>query len=317
MTDNRARMANVLSIAQNAQRKKNRRERKSSIGKSVPAKKVLSSSAPAESKPTSIENNVEKISNARLKPIHVQQSQSNQQVNKRVSDVGFMDNSHLFTAKQLEQLGIVHPNSKNLDLVNALRQLRTKLFQLRPNGNFSVLVTSVVPEGGASFVALNLASTITFGGEKTSLLIDANVNTPVLHRILKLLKLKPKYGLLDYLMNPDIGIENIVSPSGIPRMRIIPIGETGDVQSEQLTSRKLPGFLQDVKERYDNRYIVVDAPCITESADVRVLADHCDYIVLVVPYGQVTPNQIETVIGEVDERKIAGIVLNNEPLPKM
>ncbi len=229
------------------------------------------------------------------------------------SDIQLMENPRLFSEKQLEQIGVVHPKSKNQGLVNSLRQLRTKLFQLKPDGNFTVLVTSIVPEGGASFISLNLASTITFDREKTSLLIDTNVSDPVLHRILQLLKLKPNYGLLDYLIDPSIGIENIVSPSGIARMRIIPVGNTGGMQSEQLTSKRLPDFLSDVKKRYDNRFIVVDAPCIAESADTRVLADSCDFIVLVVPYGMVTPSQINSIVYEIDHRKLAGIVMNNEP----
>ena len=88
------------------------------------------------------------------------------------SEVGYMEDPRLFSEKQLEQLGIVHPRSKNRAFLDSIQQIRTKLFQLKPDGNFSVLVSSVVPEGGASFIALNLAATITFDKAKTSLLID-------------------------------------------------------------------------------------------------------------------------------------------------
>ncbi len=281
MTDNRARMANVLSIAENTQRKKTRRIRKSKISNELATVTI----------------------------------QTKNEVNPgSESEVGFMQDPRLFSEKQLEQIGVVHPRSKNRVLVDSLRQMRTKLFQLKPDSNFSVMVTSVVPEGGASFISLNLASTITFDREKTSLLIDANVHDPVLHRILKLINLHPQSGLLNYLADPSIGIEAIVSPSGIPRMRIIPIGEREDGDSEYLTSKKMTGFLADVKKRYDNRFIIVDAPCITTSADARVLADHCDFIVLVAPYGGATPSQIDAAVDEIDERKLAGIVLNDEPL---
>ncbi len=298
MTDNRARMANVLSIAQNTNRKKSRREKKSTFDSLKGDLKSIDSNQNSQ---------IVKLADS-------SQIESKRSLGTLGDDIGSMENPRLFSVKQLEQLGVVHPKSKNQLLVNALRQIRTKLFRLKPDGNFSVLVTSVVPEGGASFIALNLASTITFDKEKTSLLIDTNVSDPVLHRILKLLKIKPKFGLLDYLLDPAIGIENIVSPSGLPRMRIIPIGDTGDTQSEQLTSGRLPGFLDDVKKRYANRFIVVDAPCINESADTRVLADHCDFIILVVPYGLVTPSQIDSVVDDIDDRKLAGIVMNNEPL---
>ena len=49
------------------------------------------------------------------------------------------------------------------------------------------------------------------------------------------------------------------------------------------------------------------------SADASILADLCDYLVLVVPYGAVTPGQLDSLIDEIDETKLAGIVLNDQP----
>ena len=281
MTDNRARNANVLSIVENMQRKQRRR--------------------------------VKKRAARDLVTVEQQESQGEILKPSTESEVGFMEDPRLFSDKQLEKIGVVHPRSKNRALVDSLRQMRTKLFQARPEGNFSVMVTAVVPEGGASFIALNLASTISFDRAKTSLLVDANMYDPVQHKILSAINLNPQYGLLDYLSDPAIGVEGIVCPSGIPRMRIVPIGNRADGDTEHLTSKKMTSFLEEIKQRYDNRYIVIDAPSIANSVDARVLADLCDLIVLVVPYGGVTPNQIEAVVEEIDESKLAGIVFNNEP----
>ena len=282
MTDNRARNENVLSIVENMQRKQRRRVKKRAAKELVTVAQETASQGEI------------------LKP-------------GTESEIGFMEDPRLFSDKQLEKIGIVHPRSKNRALVDSLRQMRTKLFQARPEGNFSVMVTAVVPEGGASFIALNLASTISFDRSKTSLLVDANMYDPVQDRVLSALNMKPQYGLLDYLSDPSIGVESIVSPSGIPRMRIVPIGNRTEGDTEHLTSKKMSAFLDEIKERYDNRFIVIDTPSISSSVDARVLADLCDFIVLVVPYGSVTPNQIEAVVDEIDERKLAGVVLNNEP----
>jgi len=281
MTDNRARIANVRSILENTQRKQRRRARKRET------QAMVSLATP--------------------------QAQGELLNPSTESEVGFMQDPRLFTDKQLERIGVVHPRSKNRALVDSLRQMRTKLFQACPEGNFTVMVTSVVPEGGASFIALNLASTISFDRTKTSLLIDGNMYDPTLHKMLEMIKLKPQYGLLDYLSDPNIGIENIVSPSGIPRMRIVPIGNRMEGDTEHLTSKKMSSFLDEIKQRYDNRFVVIDAPSISSSVDARVVADLCDFIILVVPYGGVSPNVIETVVDEIDEQKLVGVVLNNEP----
>lgn len=229
------------------------------------------------------------------------------------SDLANMGETRLFSDRQLDQLGIVHPRSRNRPMVDAMRQLRTKLYSLKKDGNFSVLVSSLTEGGGGSFVALNLAATIAFDKAKTSLLVDANLHSPVLHKLLKLVGRPDAHGLVDYLETPDLGIEHIVSPSGISRMRIIPAGNQDEFSNEHLASSRYEQLMTGIQQRYDNRFVVVDGPSMESSADAKILSDICDYTVLVVPYGGVSPGALDTVIDNLDERKIAGIVLNDQP----
>lgn len=230
------------------------------------------------------------------------------------ADLANMEEAKLFSDRQLDLLGIIHPRSRNREMVDAMRQLRTKLYSLKPEGNFSVLVSSVVPEGGGSFVSLNLAATIAFDKAKTSMLVEANLHTPVLHKLMKLIGREDAHGLLDYLDRPELGIEHIVNPSGIPRMRVVPIGTHQEISAEHFTSARYKQLMLDIKERYDNRFVIVDGPAMTTSADARILSEICDYTVLVIPYGGVTPGTLDSVIDEIDERKLAGIVINNQPV---
>ncbi len=289
MTD-RAKIANVKSIVQQQQGKSLRRNRKQLGRQLVPVGKP-------------------ERSGSQLRSV----SESVSLADKARADLTNMEEAKLFSDRQLELLGIVHPRSKNRGLVDAMRQLRTKLYSLKEKGNFSVLVSSVVPEGGGSFVALNLASTIAFDKAKSSLLVDANLHDPVVHKLLKLIGRERSLGLLEYLERPELGVEHIVSPSGIPRMRVIPIGADAEISAEHFTSARYRQLMIDIKERYDNRYVVVDGPAMTTSADARILSDICDYTVLVVPYGMVTPGQLDGIVDEIDERKLAGIVINDQP----
>lgn len=232
---------------------------------------------------------------------------------KARADLANMDEPKLFSARQLDLLGIVHPRSKDKPLVDAMRQLRTKLYQLSPDENFSVMVSSVVPEGGGSFVSLNLAAAIAFDNAKTSMLIEANVNAPIMHKLMKLVGREDARGLLEYLENPDLGVEQIVNPSGVPRLRVVPLGQPSEISAEHFTSARYKQLMQDIKHRYDNRYLIVDGPAMSTSADARILSELCDFTVLVIPYGGVTPGALDSVIDEIDERKLAGIVINNQP----
>ncbi len=289
MTD-RAKIANVRSILQQQQGKSDRRNLKSA-GRSMIAL----------GKTTSGSKEVKKLNDS----VSIS--------DRARADLANMEDSKLFSDRQLDMLGIVHPRSKDRRMVDAMRQLRTKLYSLHPEGNFSVLVSSVVPKGGGSFVSLNLASTIAFDKSKTSLLVDTNLHDPVVHKLLKLIGRENQFGLTEYLEHPDLGIDQIVSPSGIPRMRVIPIGEQDEMSAEHFTSARYKHLMQDIKSRYDNRYVVVDGPAMTTSADARILSDICDYTILVIPYGGVTPGVLDSVVDEIDESKLAGIVIDDQP----
>jgi len=230
------------------------------------------------------------------------------------ADIANMADEKLFSDRQLDLLGIVHPRSKNRAMVDAMRQLRTKLYSLKPEGNFSVLISSVVPEGGGSFLGLNLAATIAFDKARTAMLVEANLHTPILHKLMKLIGRENSSGLLEYLERPELGVEHIVNPSGIPRMRCVPIGSHQEISAEHFTSARYKQFMLDITERYDNRFVIVDGPSMTTSADARILSEICDFTVLVVPYGGVTPGTLDSVIDEIDERRLAGIVINNQPV---
>ena len=289
MTD-RSRIANVRSIADQAAGKSARRTRKGG-GQLVPVGRRRGGGAD---------------SRGELDAVAV--------ADRARAELANMEEARLFTDRQLDILGIVHPRSGDRALVDAMRQLRTRLYALRPEGNFSVLVSSVVPDGGGSFTALNLAATIAFDQAKTSLLVDANLHDPMLHKLLKLVGRERAHGLLEYLEHPELGVEHIVSPSGIPRMRVIPIGRNDEISAEHFTSARYRRLMQDIQQRYDNRYVVVDGPAMTTSADARILSDICDFTVLVVPYGGVTPGTLDAIVDDIDERRLAGVVINDQPL---
>lgn len=228
-----------------------------------------------------------------------------------------MQDPRLFSAEQLDFMKIIHPQSRNRKLVDTFRELRTRLLVLRKGENFSIMVASVSPEGGGTFVSMNLAASIAFEDSKTSLLVDCNLQNPYFHKVLQLARLDSGTGLTDYLHDPTIGVESVVRPSGIPRLRIVPVGSSTHSSVEYFSSATMRSFITEAKHRYPDRYIVVDSPSLVSSADAKILANLVDYIVLVVPYGKVTTAQIIAACQDIDQRKLVGTVLNNEPLAEL
>lgn len=218
-----------------------------------------------------------------------------------------MQEPRRLTADDMDERRIVYPESKNRTLVNRFRDLRTKLLEASGGNNFTIVVSATNRGAGASFVSLNLAAAFAFDQSKTAVVIDCNLRDPSLHSTLDIM---PETGLTDFLDDSDFDIARILYPTGIPRLRLIPAGSRRETPSEFFTSFRMRQFLQAVRRRYPDRFIVLDTAPIAESPDARILSELCDYAMLVVPHGRVTPNQVDQAAIAFNPQKFVGTVIN-------
>jgi exopolysaccharide/PEP-CTERM locus tyrosine autokinase len=223
-----------------------------------------------------------------------------------------MKEKSLLDKQTLARNQIIYPEMEETGTVRSFRELRTKIIQKTQGRNCVIMVTSVVSGGGSSFVAMNLGVAFAFDAGKTALLMDCNLKNPSLHRLFGAGTFR---GLTDYMDNTGVDIAEIIHPVGIERLRIIPSGGRREIPSEYFTSFKMNQLLESIKQRYRERYIILDAPPMTESADTQILAEACDYVLLVVPYGRVTDSQVTACAKAISDKKLLGIIFNNEPSP--
>ena len=212
------------------------------------------------------------------------------------------------TPAELEDQKIVFPGMANGAVLNTFREIRTKLVQKAEKNNFVLMVSSVCHDGGGSFIALNMAAVFALDQTKTALLIDCNLYKPTASR---LLGVEPDFGLTDYLVNPELDVDDIIYATGINRLRVIPVGGHIEGGAEYFTSERMQQFIQSVKARYPDRFIIIDAPPVGLSAEGQILAELSDYLVLVVPYGKVTDQQIMSGVNAAGKDKVSGIIFNN------
>jgi Mrp family chromosome partitioning ATPase len=156
-------------------------------------------------------------------------------------------------------------------------------------------------------VALNLAAAFAFDESKTAVVIDCNLREPSVHSNLDIIA---DAGLTDFLDDPDYDISRILYPTGIPRLRLIPAGSRRETPSEFFTSFRMKQFLQAVRRRYPDRFIILDTAPVSHSPDARILTELCDYALLVVPHGKLTVSGIENAAGSLNSEKYVGAVLN-------
>ena len=212
--------------------------------------------------------------------------------------------------KELAESGIIYPGMDDGRVANAFRELRTKILQTTHGKNSAILVTSTSNSAGCSFVARNLAVAFSFDESKTALLMDCNLANPS-HN--ELIPPDITLGLTDYLRADNLSVEQIIHPVGIQRLRLIPAGGQLDITAEYFTSLKMKMLLRSIKERFADRYIIIDAPPVMQSADARILAEVCDYAILVVPYGRATEAQVLKASKSIGAHKLIGVVFNDEP----
>lgn len=218
-----------------------------------------------------------------------------------------MQEPRRLTPDDLDERRIIYPESRNRALVNRFRSLRTKLLELSGGNNFTMVVSGACSGAGSSFVALNLAAAFAFDQAKTALIIDCNLREPTLHTTLDVM---PETGLTDFLDDPDFDIARILYPTGIPRLRLIPAGSRRETPSEFFTSFRMKQFLQAVRRRYPDRFIVLDTAPISDSPDARILTELCDYAMLVVPHGKISASAAEHAATAFNPDKFVGAVIN-------
>jgi Mrp family chromosome partitioning ATPase len=222
--------------------------------------------------------------------------------------IGQMGEVDHFSVEELDRLKLISGSMQNSKILNIFRELRTQLIKISQKKNFVCMVTSSSSNGGASYIATNLASVFALDKTKTSLLIDANLYAPSLEQ---LIIGDASAGITDYLSDDSLNIKDIVYATGIPRLRVIPVGDHNEGAAEHFSSNKMLNFIDEVRARYNDRYIFIDSPPVTESSEARILSEIADMVILVVPHGGGSYEQIEAAINIIGRDKLTGLVYNN------
>ena len=157
------------------------------------------------------------------------------------------------------------------------RTLRTNMSFMQPSTAKTpiVLVTSSINGEGKSYVATNLAISMTLLGKKVAL-VGLDIRKPMLASYLDL----PTNGsLTSYLADSAYDIDDIIVSTNITRLDVIPAGIIPPNPSELLQSNRLDELFVELRNRYD--YIVVDSAPVAMVSDTFLLSRLVDMTVYV------------------------------------
>jgi protein-tyrosine kinase len=189
--------------------------------------------------------------------------------------------------------------------------LRTQILQKMEENNWrTLLIISPTPASGKSLVSINLAISIAQQPQKTAILVDLDLRRPT---IANYLGIHVEKSINDYLLG-NARVEDIIYNPGIPRLVVAPTMRPIKKSAEILSSNKVSNLINELRERYDSRIVIFDAPPILNSDDAMVLLPQVDCFLLVIASGMSTQSDIEEAMFHLPKEKLLGVVLNKAEL---
>ncbi|WP_321495908.1 CpsD/CapB family tyrosine-protein kinase [uncultured Desulfobacter sp.] len=171
----------------------------------------------------------------------------------------------------------------------------------------TIMVTSASPSEGKSFVSANLAVSIAQSIDEYVLLMDCDLRRPTIHTFFNFDDREK--GLSDYLVN-KVPLSSVLKKTPVNKLTVLTAGQIPPNPSELLSSDQMRHLLHEVKQRYTDRYIIIDTPPPYLTSETNAIARFVDGIILVVRQGKTRIKEVSDILDIYGTDKILGVVKN-------
>lgn len=219
------------------------------------------------------------------------------------SKVGPMGRSHKKFDKNL--VAYHDPFSHEAEQFKILRTTLT--FPASGKPARTIMITSAIPGEGKSFVAANLAVSMALDINRHVLLIDGDIRSPRLHTIFGFGK---ELGLSEHLSKAT-PLSDLILKTMVEKLNLLPGGTPPHNPAELLSSEAMSRLLQEARERYEDRYIILDSPPPRMTAESAAMARQVDGVIVVVKADSTPKKLVEQLVNQLGKDKILGIVMNH------
>ncbi len=210
---------------------------------------------------------------------------------------------------KIDNLMLATAREEKTIVVEEFNKLRSTVIALTKGEAFlnTLMVTSTASEEGKSMTALNLAISLAKEQDHTVLLVDTDLRRPSVH---KYLDIKPEVGLV-HCLRDNLPIEKALIKTGVGKLVVLPAGEAVKDPLDMLSSIRMKEIVQELKERYPERYVIFDTPPAQPFADAGVLAAFLDATLFVVREGKANKEDVVKTIEEFKHHNLLGVVYND------
>ncbi|WP_163337079.1 polysaccharide biosynthesis tyrosine autokinase [Desulfopila sp. IMCC35008] len=172
----------------------------------------------------------------------------------------------------------------------------------------TIMVTSSASGEGKSMVSVNLALAIARGLDQYALLVDCDLRRPSLAPLLGLGAVG-KRGLADYLRG-EAEIRDLILKCAVQKMSLLPSGPPPVNPAELLSSGRMNHLVEELYNRYADRFVIFDSPPFQAAAESSVLSKAVEGVVLVVGYGRSDRRKVKAMVDSIGAEKVYGVVFN-------
>ena len=186
--------------------------------------------------------------------------------------------------------------------------LRTQVRQrMRANEWQTLAITSAHEGAGKTLTSVNLAITLARDVNQTVLLVDLDLRRPSVASYFTKEKLP---GLSEYLLNDVPLSELLFNPEGVDGLVVLPGDRPIVHSSETLSSPRMVALVEEVKQRYPSRIVLLDMPPVLGCDDVLAFSPYFDAALLVVEENRTTREEISQSLELLKGTRLLGTVLN-------
>ena len=170
-----------------------------------------------------------------------------------------------------------------------------------------IMVTSAVAGEGKTFTSLNLALSIAHDPDHSVTLVDGDVARA---HASKLLGLEDKPGLIDLLADENLTPGDLVIPTTVESLSILPAGRHHTLSEELLSSNRMERVISALADRAANHIVLFDSAPLLLSPDALTLSSSVGQIVVVVKAYSTLRHQVSEAVEQLDPNKAINMVLN-------
>lgn len=170
----------------------------------------------------------------------------------------------------------------------------------------TIMVVSAAPSEGKGFVTANLGISLARGMDQHSLIVDCDLRRPSLAR---LFGLSNEFGVVNCLQEGR-NVSELLQKTSIDKLSILGSGKSPANPAELLGSSRMEALIEELGERYEDRFVIFDCAPGQVAPESFVLAKRVDCVVVVVRYGRSNRNHVKKLVDTIGRDKIIGIVFN-------